>query len=156
MENIVSKVENVIKPIIESLGYELVAVKQASPHGVDTLSIIIYKKGVMGHADCEAVHNAIDAPLDDLNPTGDKPYTLEVSSMGLDWPLKNDDDFRRRLGEEIDVSLYAKLDGVKKFSGELLSYNADSFEINANVRGNKQRMTFLKKDAAKVVPTVHF
>jgi Uncharacterized protein conserved in bacteria len=155
MENI-AKIESVIKPIVEGLGYELVAVKYSTPHGVETVSVIIYKKGDMGHVDCEAVHNAIDAPLDKLNPSADKPYTLEVSSMGLDWKIVTDDDFRRRIDEEIDVSLYAKIDGKKKFSGVLKTYDAESFTIEECVMGVKKNRTFFRKDAAKIVPTVHF
>lgn len=160
MQVIEQKICDCIKPIVENLGYELVAVKQGNPHGIYTVSVIIYKKGPMSLEDCELVHNAINEPLDILNPTEDKPYNLEVSSMGLDWPIKTDDDFRRRLDEDIEITLYAKLDGEKKYVGKLVSYDADKFEILADV-GKKgalkqKNIVFERKAVAKAVPYVKF
>lgn len=103
--------------MVEGLGYELVDVKTSVQYGTDTVTVVIFKEGDMGLDDCEKVHNAVDALFDEINPFGDKSYNLEVSSMGLDWPLKTDDDFRRRKGQELEISLFQKIDGNKKSRG---------------------------------------
>ena len=55
----------------------------------NNLTIYIDKVGGVTIDDCEALHRLIDAPLDELDPTGGVAYTLNVSSCGLDRPLKN-------------------------------------------------------------------
>lgn len=154
------KIFDYLKPIVEDLGYELVAVKQGNPHGIFTIKVVIFKKGSIGLEDCEIVHNAIDAPLDILNPTDDNPYTLEVSSMGLDWPIKTDDDYRRRVNDEIVFSLSTNIEGQNKIVGKLISYNDDCVEIIANV-GKKgalkpKNIVIERKAILKAVPYVNF
>ena len=70
--------------------------------------------------DCERLHYAIEPIMDELDPTGGKPYVLEVSSPGLDRPLKTQRDFERNYGKEVEVRLYAPLKGVKSYEGVLL------------------------------------
>ena len=98
-------VEKIIKPIVESLGYELVEVDYSKQHFGMALTITIFSKNGITIEDCEKVSNAIDAPIDELNPTNDEPYTLNVSSPGLDRPIKTSDDARRNLGVDIDIKL---------------------------------------------------
>ena len=70
----------------------------------------------------EKVHRAVDAPLDELDPTFGEAYTLNCSSPGLDRPFKTERDFLRHVGEKIEVRLYAPVDGKKYYEGELLSF----------------------------------
>lgn len=113
MKQEVLKIKEKIAPVVEGLGYELVDVKTSVQYGTDTVTVVIFKEGDMGLDDCEKVHNAVDALFDEINPFGDKSYNLEVSSMGLDWPLKTDDDFRRRKGQELEISLFQKSTATK-------------------------------------------
>ncbi|MEG1613485.1 MAG: ribosome maturation factor RimP [Clostridia bacterium] len=138
MENDLIKIENCVRPIVENLGYELVYVKLHKPYGIDTVTVIIFKpNGIMSLKDCEDVHKAIDSPLDDINYLDDRPYTLEVSSMGLDWPLKNFDDFRRCFGKNVDVSFIQPVNGVKKISGIVDEVMTDSVRIVETVQKAK-------------------
>ena len=66
--------------------------------------------------------NAIDAPLDELDPTAGEPFVLNVSSPGLDRPLKTERDYLKKIGTEIEISLYAPIAGSKKHIGKLTSY----------------------------------
>lgn len=68
----------------------------------------------------EAFHHAVDAPLDELDPTFGAPYTLNCSSPGLDRPFKTERDYLRRVGETVEIRLYAPQDGKKEFTGTLL------------------------------------
>ena len=77
----------------------------------------------------EKIHRAIDLPLDELDPTYGAEYTLNCSSPGLDRPFKTEADFNRHMGEQIEVHLYAALDGKKYYEGELLSFENNIVKI---------------------------
>ena len=78
---------------------------------------------------CEAFHRAIDEVLDEIDPTFGAPYTLNVSSPGLDRPLKTPRDFQKRMGEKVEVKLFAPLKGKKFFEATLVGYDGNSIEI---------------------------
>lgn len=160
MKQEVLKIKEKIAPVVEGLGYELVDVKTSVQYGTDTVTVVIFKEGDMGLDDCEKVHNAVDALFDEINPFGDKSYNLEVSSMGLDWPLKTDDDFRRRKGQELEISLFQKIDGNKKITGILDSFDDDGITIKlTDIKTGKdlnKLMTLSKKEIAKASLAIRF
>lgn len=124
MSKIADSVEQLVKPIVEGLGMELVEVEFAKTKQGDALTVFIDKEGGVSLNDCEAVHNAIDAPLDELDPTQGKPYTLNVSSPGIDRPFKSDRDYVKHIGTKIETSLFAPIEGVgKKFVATLTAYD---------------------------------
>ena len=123
MSKISEEVEKFILPIVEGLGYSLVEVEFAKKYNGDNLTVFIDKQGGIKIEDCEAVHNAIDVPLDELNPTNDKPYTLNVSSVGLDRPIVTDKDYQRNIGEKLEVRLFKAIDKKKVFVGNLVNFS---------------------------------
>ncbi|MEG1711428.1 MAG: ribosome maturation factor RimP, partial [Clostridia bacterium] len=132
-----SKVETdvfeLVKPFAEQFGLELIEVEYAKKVDGMNLTIYIDKEGGVMIDDCEKLHKAIDEPLDELNPTNDASYTLNVSSQGLDWPLKTDRDFNKSKGKEITVKLYTKdKDGKKKFDGVLEDFDEKTFTMDIN------------------------
>lgn len=130
MSKISEEVEKCLTPIVENLGYEIVEVEFAKKHNGDNLTVFIDKKdGFIDIDDCEKVHNAIDAPLDELNPTEDKPYTLNVSSPGIDRPIVTDKDFNRNIGETLEVKLFQAINKKKIFIGELVSFDENKISI---------------------------
>ena len=118
------RVEELVLPILNDLGYELVEVTYQKQH--DAMHLTIYididKPGGVSLDDTELVANAIDKPLDDLDPTGGEAFVLNVSSPGLDRPLKTERDYLKKGGTEIEVALYAPIAGAKKHVGKLISY----------------------------------
>lgn len=141
MKQEVLKIKEKIAPVVEGLGYELVDVKTSVQYGTDTVTVVIFKEGDMGLDDCEKVHNAVDALFDEINPFGDKSYNLEVSSMGLDWPLKTDDDFRRRKGQELEISLFQKIDGNKKSRGFWTVSTTTESRLNSPISKRARTLT---------------
>ena len=124
MSKIADSVGQLVKPIVEGLGMELVEVEFAKTKQGDALTVFIDKEGGVSLNDCEAVHNAIDAPLDELDPTQGKPYTLNVSSPGIDRPFKSDRDYVKHIGTKVETSLFAPIEGVgKKFVATLTAYD---------------------------------
>ena len=110
-----------VNPTVVSLGYEIVDIVERSEYGQKVITFVVDKvpDGV-SLDDCERLHYAIEPIMDELDPTGGKPYVLEVSSPGLDRPLKTQRDFERNYGKEVEVRLYAPLKGVKTYEGVLL------------------------------------
>ena len=130
MSKLSEQIEKFIEPIVTGLGYEIVEVEFAKKHNGDNLTVFIDKKeGYIDIVDCETVHNAIDEPLDELDPTMGKPYTLNVSSPGIDRPIVTDKDYNRNLGEMLEVKLFQAVEKKKIFIGKLLSFDETSIEL---------------------------
>ena len=112
------------------MGYELVDVEYVKENGGMSLIFTIDKDGGVDIDDCEIVSKKIDPMLEEINPTDDKPYTLVVSSPGLDRPLKTDRDLKRGLGKDVEITLFAKLDGKKLFEGVLENFDEKTLTIS--------------------------
>ena len=115
--------EEKLRPVIEEMGYELVDVEYVKEFDGMSLIFTIDKEEGVTIDDCEIVNKKIDPIIDELNPTDDKPFTLVVSSPGLDRPLKTDRDLKRNLGQEVTITLFSKLDGQKVFEGVLKAFD---------------------------------
>ena len=94
--------------------------------------MFIDKVGGVNIEDCERVHNAIDEPLDQLNPTNDKPYTLNVSSPRIDRPIVTDKDYTRNIGEVLEVRLFQAIQKKKVFVGTLVSFDENNVKLDFN------------------------
>ena len=97
------------------------------------------------------MHNAIDAPLDELDPTNGKPYTLNVSSPGLDRPFKTLRDYRKHVGEEIEISLYKPVDGKKKFEAVLKGVDDDLTTATVSMEGKTIQLNIKEIALARAV-----
>lgn len=144
--------EEKLKPIIEEMGYELVEVSYEKENGGMSLIFTIDSDKGVGIDDCEIVTKKIDPILDELNPTDDKPYTLVVSSPGLDRPLKTDRDLKRNLGQEVELTLFAKIDGKKVFVGVLDKFD----EKTVQIKTEKETLVFDREKVANIKLVIHF
>lgn len=111
--------------VAEELGYEIVDIEFQNGSKHDLLSIFIYKKEGIDLNDCTDMSRSLEKKLDNLEILKN-PYYLEISSPGLDRPLKTKDDYRRNIGNEVDVKLYAPIDGKKEFSFVLDKYDDEN------------------------------
>ena len=144
--------EKAYRPVIEEMGYELVDVQYIKEGSGMSLIFTIDKEDGVTVDDCEIVNRKLDPMLDALNPTDDKPYTLVVSSPGLDRPLKTDRDLKRNLGNEVEVTLFAKQDGNKFFKGVLESYD----EKTITLAMPKQTLTFEREKIGSIKLVIKF
>jgi ribosome maturation factor RimP len=153
MSKISEKIEEFLTPIVNGLGYEIVEVEFAKKYNGDNLTVFIDKPGGgIDINDCETVHNAIDEPLDELNPTNDKPYTLNVSSPGIDRPIVSDKDFARNLGVELEVKLFESIQKKKLFVGTLVEFNAETIVLE----DNGKTIELERKKIAKATKYINF
>lgn len=154
MSEISDKVMNFAKPIVEDLGYELVEVEYAKKFDGYTLTLFIYNKdNPITLNDCEKVSRTLDEPLDELDPTKGQPYNFNVSSLGLDRPIKTDGDFSRNINKEIEIKLYSPIDKKKQYVGYLRDFNKDT--ITLEIKGNKI-IEITRAQIAKANLAIHF
>jgi ribosome maturation factor RimP len=118
-QHIAEAVRTVAEPIVRALALELVDV-QCAGHGPRTIvRVFIDKPGGVTVADCEQVHVSLGHALDVEDPIA-HGYTLEVSSPGLDRPLRTPEQYRRAVGKQLSVKLRQPRDGAWRITGRLL------------------------------------
>ena len=152
MSKIADAAEQVVRPIAEANGMELVEVEFKKLYGTPTLTIYIDKPGGVSLDDCELIHRAIDGPMDELDPTEGAPYNLNVSSPGLDRPLKTLNDYKRKLGEKVEVSLYAPVEGKKKYIAVL----DEATEEEITLKEGEKTIKIQLKQIAAAKPYIEF
>ena len=155
----------IVEPVCTSAGYDLVDLRLKSEQGGWVLRIFIdvhtaanepldpewWKHGV-DLADCERLSRELSAVLDVDDPIP-HAYSLEVSSPGIDRPLRTAAHFRRFVGAEIKVALAVALAGTdrKNFKGELTGVPSDD-QIVMVVDGQTFTLPIADIDTAKLVP----
>ena len=117
--NTEEKVMPLLEPIVEEKKLELVDLEFVKEGANWYLRVYIDKEGGVSIDDCEAVSRELEAKLDTEDPI-EQAYILEVSSPGIDRPLKKEADFEKFSGDIIDIKLYKALDGKKQYQGKLL------------------------------------
>ena len=140
------KTEEILLPIVEKNGFELVDVEYVKEGGNWYLRAYIDKPGGINVDDCEIVSRELSDILDEKDFI-DEAYILEVSSPGLGRPLKKEKDFKRSLGQEVEVRTYRMMDRKKEFTGILKDHDKDTVTIEMEDGSLK---TFEKGDIALI------
>ena len=123
------RVAEIITPVIEDMGFELVRVRLMSGKST-TLQVMADKpEGGIEVDDCAQISQAIGAVLDVEDPILDE-YTLEVSSPGIDRPLTRLKDFEAFEGYEAKIETAEMIDGRRRFKGLLAGVEGDEILIN--------------------------
>ena len=122
-----AEVEKIVEELLENTALELVAVDYVKERDW-YLRVFIDKEGGVDLDACQDLSRKLEELLDaqDLIKTS---YILEVSSPGLDRELKKPRDFQREMGKDIDVSLFAPLDGKKVVTGPLSAYDGETINV---------------------------
>ncbi len=141
------KTEELLLPIVGGMGFELVDVEYVKEAGNWYLRVYIDKPGGVSIDDCVAVSRAFDPVLDKEDYISDV-YTFEVSSPGLNRPLKKEKDFIRAKGKDVFVRTYQKREGQKEFIGTLEEFDAGSVTVTLQESGEK--IVFAKKEIAQI------
>ena len=120
------KVAGIIEPVINDLGIELDNIELSNERGRLLLRVFIDKKEGVTIDDCELVSREIGSVLDVEDPL-QRAYTLEVSSPGLDRPLKRPEDYKRASGKTARVVTHEPIDKQTFFIGDII--DAGDMEI---------------------------
>lgn len=149
------KVEEIVydiaKPVIDRYGFELVEI-EFKKEGADWyLRIYLDKEGGITIDDCQAVSEEVSGFLDEVDPI-DHSYIFEVSSPGIERPLKTVWDYEKNLNKPVEVKFYNPLNGKKLIEGILTAYSEDKIELEVE----NERMELDKKAIALIKPVIKF
>lgn len=122
-----------VGPVVEGLGYELWELEYAPGRGNGCLRLYIDAEAGITLEDCERVSRAVSEVLDAEDPIPGH-YALEVSSPGLDRPLRTAAQFRRFVGERVFVETLQPIDGRRRYLGPLVAAGPATIEIEVDGR----------------------
>ena len=145
----VQKLNELLQPLVEDLGYEFVGLEHNSNPKHSVLRIYIDHENGVGIEDCETVSRETAALLDVKDPIRSQ-YNLEVSSPGLDRPLFTTAHYRQFEGCLAQVNLFAPQDGRRKFSGPILG--ADETSVRIEQDGSEVTLDLSNVVKARLVP----
>ena len=139
-------VVKLVETTVSGLGYELVDFERS---GRGMLRVFIDKPGGISLDDCQTVSNQLTR----LFPVENIVYErLEVSSPGLDRPLKKEADFVRFAGEKVQLKLRMPLAGRKNFVGVIGAVSCGILQLD--VDGSQVAIELSNLDKARLVPNL--
>lgn len=134
MENeIVDKVKELVSPFLRAEEIELVEIVYRRQKGSMVLRLLVDKQGGISLDECSALNRKIGEALDELILI-DEPYILEVSSPGLDRPLKLPSDFKRAKGRWVKIVLNSEIEGKGVWIGEVVEADDKNVTVKAKDR----------------------
>lgn len=133
-QRVAERVQQVAAPILWALGLELVEVVCAGRGPRTVVRVFIDKPGGVSLDDCERVHQSLGPALDVADPVPHS-YTLEVSSPGLDRPLKTSQDFQRAIGKLVTVKLRRPVGEQWRVRGQILTVDPDALVLVTEAAG---------------------
>ncbi len=147
----IEEIAAALSPVATEMGIELVEIEFKQGHS-PALTVYIDTETGVDLDTCEKFHRAIDPILDEVDPTFGAAYTLNVSSPGLDRPLKTERDFRKCLGLKVEVKLFAPLKGKKFFEAILTDFD----EKNVVLEEKGETFKLEKAKIAKICRAIDF
>ena len=149
MSSIIDLVTAAITPAIQA-PYELVDVEYGKMGGNYVLSIFVDKEGGISLQDTADLSEVISPILDTIKPDPfPEQYMLEVTSPGLERPLKTADAVKKAVGKYIHVKLYQAIDKIKVFEGTLLSFDGTDLIMEYMDKTRKKEVTIPYQTVAK-------
>ncbi len=147
----IEEIAEALQPIATEQGIEIVEIefKQGKE---PALTAYIDKEGGVDLNACEKFHRAIDPVLDELDPTFGEPYTLNVSSPGLDRPLKTDRDYQKCTGLKVEVKLFAPMQGRKLIEAILKGHDGNCVYLE----NEGEEIKIEKAKIAKICRAIEF
>ena len=125
---LIEKIEVLVKPIADELGYEIYYVEYVKENGEFYLRIYIDKPEGISLNDCESLSRRVSDMLDVEDPIKDA-YYLEVSSPGSNRGLFKDSHFERYIGREVFIKFNGSLSGMKNIKGILKAVNQEDIVV---------------------------
>jgi len=138
-EPVAERARKLLEPVLARDGYELVDVEWVREGGAFTLRLYIDREGGVGIDDCQAASRTVE-PILDVEDFIEQTYNLEVSSPGVDRPLRRPEEFARYAGQRVKVKAFAPLESApglpprKHWSGTLRGCADGQVEVEVDGR----------------------
>ena len=142
MTSLEKKIEDLVKPIIENLGYKVYDVMYQKEGKDNYLRIFIDKESGIDLNDCEKVNDGVNDILDEKDYIKAQ-YYLEISSPGVERNLRRDEQFMDSINKNIEVHLYNNINNNKIITGILNECNDNNIVVN-NIKIEKSNIASAK------------
>ncbi len=153
MTGVEQKVYNVVKPVIENLGYSIWDIIYEKEGKDNYLRVFIDKEGkTIDINDCEIVNNAITDLLDEKDLIKSQ-YYLEISSSGLERRLRSDEHLEYAKNRKVEIHLYKPIiEKKKELIGILIDYTDTEIVVNVDNNENKEEniITISKENISSI------
>jgi ribosome maturation factor RimP len=136
-EKAIETIRDIAGRVTVSRGFELVDVEVKKAAGGGVVRLYVDKEGGIGLEELQSVSEEVSAILDVEDPLASS-YTLEVSSPGLDRPLKTEADYRRFVGRLAKVSSYELVDGRRHWTGRIVSFEEGTLTLRLEKEKNAE------------------
>ncbi|MDX1458431.1 MAG: ribosome maturation factor RimP [Marinobacter sp.] len=144
-----NKLEAMLQPVVEGLGYEFWGLEFRSQGHQSMLRIFIDAEAGISVDDCEKVSRQVSGVLDVEDPIQSE-YTLEVSSPGMDRPLFRLEQFEAFVGHKVQIRLRMAFEGRRKFQGLLKGIEGQ--DVVVIVDDHEYLLPFDSIERAHIVP----
>ena len=142
--SVVDRVRELIAPIVEDAGADLYDIEFAG--GI--LRILIDHEDGIGIDDIKRISRTTSHMLDEVDPIPGR-FTLEVSSPGLERPLRTEDHYQRAIGEKVKIKTFNEIDGARRFEGKVVTVDADGVDLST--RSGSRRFAYTDISKARTV-----
>lgn len=144
-----------VTPIVEKLGLELVDVEFVKEGKNWFLRVYIDSTGGVDIEECGTVSEQLSEQLDELDPI-EQPYFLEVSSPGVERPLKKPEDVKNAIGKNVNIKLYEPINGEKVYEGLLKDFDGETLFMEIKVKTQVKKVELPYKKVANARLAVVF
>ena len=145
---VAQKVTELVKNTIEEMGFELVDAEYVKEGRNQVLRLYVDKEGGINIDECETVSRATEVLIDEANII-DNSYIFEVSSPGIDRPFKTDRDYEKAIGQQVEITLFAPVEGTKRIDGVLKEKDGDTVTIetgkNRETKLDRKQISQIRK-----------
>ena len=131
--------------VVSELGYELVDIELTGNRSKQLIRVYVEKPGGILLADCVAVSRELGKRLDEKDVI-ENSYRLEISSPGIERPLRKIQDYERYVGHRVRIRLKGGLKGKRKIAGKLDEVEGNIVRI---ISKNGEKIAFSLADIAK-------
>ncbi|GFZ27200.1 ribosome maturation factor RimP [Lactobacillus corticis] len=158
MSKLTDLIRSAIEPIITKRGDELVDLEYVKEKGQNYLRIYVDQEpNGIDIAEIADLSELVGEKLDGMEPDPlPDPYVLELSSPGIERPIKNAKDWQKAVGEYIHVGLYQKIAGEKVFEGTLQAIDDEAIELLVKVKTRQKVLTIPRKLIANARFAIEF
>jgi ribosome maturation factor RimP len=147
--------EELVTPILDSMDLELVDVEFVKEGKNWFLRVYVDSEEGVDIEECGRVSEQLSEELDRIDPIT-QAYFLEVSSPGVERPLKKETDFLKALNKNIFVKTYEQIEGQKEFEGTLKSFDGTALTVEIKIKTRKKLITIPLDKVANVRLAVSF
>lgn len=140
MSKVTETVSQLVVPILDNMGLELVDIEYVKEGRDWFLRVYIDKDTGVDIEDCGIVSERLSEKLDEVDPILHN-YFLEVSSPGAERPLKKDKDFEKAIGKNVFIKTYEPINGEKQFEGILSDFDGITVTLEIKIKTKKSSIT---------------